>query len=167
MNKTKLFSYLDNLGIDKTGKLESDRYVLKLEDSDEYSRYYTILDQEEDLELSDTSSMSQEFATVLTYTSEDYRLKLNANFVDDYYTFLKSQHEFMMRPLFRNTESVKFIKYDKYFMFISVSSKGKYSLLHGARLHSLEYSLEYYYDRLQRYADAVTARFSKYWTAFL
>lgn len=87
MNKTKLFSYLDNLGIDKTGKLESDRYVLKLEDSDEYSRYYTILDQEEDLELSDTSSMSQEFATVLTYTSEDYRLKLNANFVDDYYTF--------------------------------------------------------------------------------
>ena len=87
MNKTKLFSYLDNLGIDKTGKLESDRYVLKLEDSDEYSRYYTILDQEEDLELSDTSSMSQEFATVLTYTNEDYRLKLNANFVDDYYTF--------------------------------------------------------------------------------
>ena len=87
MNKAKLFSYLDDLGIDKTGKLESDRYVLKLEDSDEYSRYYTILDQEEDLELSDTSSMSQEFATVLTYTSEDYRLKLNANFVDDYYTF--------------------------------------------------------------------------------
>ena len=87
MNKAKLFSYLDNLGIDKTGKLESDRYVLKLEDSNEYSRYYTILDQEEDLELSDTSSMSQEFATVLTYTSEDYKLKLNANFVDDYYTF--------------------------------------------------------------------------------
>ena len=87
MNKAKLFSYLDNLGIDKTGKLESDRYVLKLEDSDEYSRYYTILDQEEDLELSDTSSMSQEFATVLTYVNEDYKLKLNANFIDDYYTF--------------------------------------------------------------------------------
>ena len=87
MNKTKLFSYLDNLGIDKTGKLESDRYVLKLEDSDEYSRYYTILDQEDDLELSDTSSMSQEFATVLTYVNEDYKLKLNANFIDDYYTF--------------------------------------------------------------------------------
>ena len=87
MNKTKLFSYLDNLGIDKTGKLEADRYVLKLEDSDEYSRYYTILDQEEDLELSDTSSMSQEFATVLTYVNEDYKLKLNANFIDDYYTF--------------------------------------------------------------------------------
>ena len=87
MNKTKLFSYLDALGIDKTGELEPDRYILKLEDSDEYSRYYTILDQEDDLELSDTSSMSQEFATVLTYTSEDYKLKLNANFVDDYYTF--------------------------------------------------------------------------------
>ena len=23
----------------------------------------------------------------ITYTSEDYKLKLNANFVDDYYTF--------------------------------------------------------------------------------
>ena len=87
MNKTKLFSYLDALGIDKKGELEPDRYILKLEDSDEYSRYYTILDQEDDLELSDTSSMSQEFATVLTYVNEDYKLKLNANFIDDYYTF--------------------------------------------------------------------------------
>lgn len=85
--------------------------------------------------------------------------------VDDYYTFLKSRHGFMMRPLFGNTKFIKFIKYDRYFMFVSVSPKGKYSLLHGAKLRSLKYSLEYYYDRLQRYADAVINRFSKYWAA--
>ena len=35
MNKEKLFSFLDDLGIDKTGKFEKERYVLELEDSDE------------------------------------------------------------------------------------------------------------------------------------
>ena len=87
MNKEKLFSFLDDLGIDKTGKLEKERYVLELEDSDEYSRYYTILDHTDDLDLNDTSSMSEEFATVLTYTNDEYKIKLNANFNDDYYTF--------------------------------------------------------------------------------
>jgi hypothetical protein len=50
-------------------------------------------------------------------------------------------------------------------MFVSVSSKGKFSLFHGARLHSLNYSLEYYYDKLQKYAEIVISRFSKYWDA--
>lgn len=87
MNKDKLFTFLDELGIDKTGKVDNRRYTLTIKDSDDYSRYYTILDHYEDLELSDTSSMSQEFATVLTYVNDDYRVKLNANFNDDYYTF--------------------------------------------------------------------------------
>lgn len=50
-------------------------------------------------------------------------------------------------------------------MFVSVSNKGKYSLLHGAGVHSLKYSLEYYYDFLEQYATIVISNFSKYWDA--
>jgi hypothetical protein len=85
--------------------------------------------------------------------------------VDDYFTFAKKHVEFMFRPIFRNTKYVKLLKHDNYFMFISVSPKGKYSLLHGARLHALSYSLEYYYDKMKKYAETVTMRFSKYWDA--
>ena len=87
MNKEEVISLLNRLGIDTTGKFESDRYILQIPDSDEYSRYYTLLDQEEDFELRETSSMSEEFATVLTYTNDKYKIRLNANFTDDYYTF--------------------------------------------------------------------------------
>lgn len=87
MNKEEVISLLNRLGIDTTGKFEPARYILQIPDSDEYSRYYTLLDQEEDFELSETSSMSEEFATVLTYTNDKYKIRLNANFIDDYYTF--------------------------------------------------------------------------------
>ena len=87
MNKEKVISLLNRLGIDTTGKFESNRYVLEIPNSDDYSKYYTILDHEDDFELSDASSMSQEFATVLTYVNKDYKIRLNANFTDDYYTF--------------------------------------------------------------------------------
>lgn len=86
MNKEKVMEFLGDLDIDTSGKFTDLRYTLQLDDSDDYARYYTILDQDEDLELSDTSSMSQEFATVLTYTNDDFKVKLNANFDDDYYT---------------------------------------------------------------------------------
>ena len=48
-------------------------------------------------------------------------------------------------------------------MFISVSPKGKNSILHGARLHRIDYPLEYYYDNIEQYANAVIKRFKKYW----
>lgn len=86
MNKEKIIAFLEDLKLDPTGKFTDLKYTLELENSDEYARYYTILDHAAGLELSDTSSMSQEFATVLTYVNDDYKVKLNANFDDDYYT---------------------------------------------------------------------------------
>lgn len=92
--------------------------------------------------------------------------------VDDYWTYLQTLEDYKMdifsllkKPLFKNTQSVKFIKHSGYFMFVSVSHKGKYSLLHGGRLHSLKYSLEYYYEYLEDYANGVILKFSKYWDA--
>lgn len=86
MNKEEVISFLENLDLDTSGKFTNLRYTVELKNSDEYAKYYTILDHAEDLELSDASSMSEEFATVLTYTNDTYRVKLNANFDEDYYT---------------------------------------------------------------------------------
>ena len=85
--------------------------------------------------------------------------------IDDYWTFIKSLKEYRnsMRPLFRWTSSVKLIKKNEYYMFVSVSIRGKQSLLHGARLHALKYSLLYYYDHIEKYGNRIEMSFSKYW----
>lgn len=88
MDQNKLESLLDQIGIYDKGTMKKDRYIIELKNSDEFSKYYTLLDSCDDLELSDTSSMSQEFATVLSYYSPDFKASLNANFADDYYTFV-------------------------------------------------------------------------------
>ena len=87
--------------------------------------------------------------------------------IDDYWTFLRKLDEYKqsLRPLFRHTEYVKLLKNNDYYMFVSVSARGKYSLLQGARLHALKYPIDYYYDNLERYASAIVLRFSKYWDA--
>lgn len=87
--------------------------------------------------------------------------------VNDYWTFLKTfdEYKFSLKPLFRYTESIKLIKRSGYYMFVSVSVRGKYSLLQGAQLHTLRYSPEYYYDYIEQYANAVIRYFSKYWSA--
>lgn len=86
MNRNKLERLLDDLGVEDTGEINKNRYIIELKNSDEFSKYYTMLDSYDNLELSDTSSMSQEFATVLSYYSPDFKVSLNANFADDYYT---------------------------------------------------------------------------------
>lgn len=86
MNKEEVIKLLDDLGLDPTGKFDEHRYVVQLEDSDEYARYYTKLDEASDFQLIDSSSISAEHLNVLTYSDDVYKLKLSANFDDDYYT---------------------------------------------------------------------------------
>lgn len=88
--------------------------------------------------------------------------------VDDYWTYLSSyfkEYVYSLRPLFRNTKAVKLIKNNGFYMFVSMSEKGRYSLLHGARLHALKYPLQYYFDNIGRYATVISLHFSKYWDA--
>ena len=102
------------------------------------------------------------------FVVEDYDDGIFDISVDDYWTYLSTnfdEYKNTLRPIFRNTQSVKLIKNNQYYMFVSVSPKGRYSLLHGARLHTLKYPLEYYFDNLERYATAIIVHFSKYWDA--
>lgn len=86
MNKEEVIKLLDDLGLDPTGDFDEHRYIVQLEDSDEYARYYTKLDEASDFQLVDSSSISAEHVNVLTYSDNTYKLKLSANFDDNYYT---------------------------------------------------------------------------------
>lgn len=86
MNKEKVIKILDELGLDPTGDFEEHRYIVQLEDSEEYARYYTKLDNADNFHLLDASSISEEYANVLTYSNGNFRFSLNANFDDNYYT---------------------------------------------------------------------------------
>lgn len=124
----------------------------------------------QDVNGSDNTVLKSFLTSIFTKTDFDISQYGDGIFditVDDYWTYLQTFDEYRngIKPLFRNTQSVKFIKHSGYFMFVSVSHKGKYSLLHGARLHSLKYSLEYYYDFLEKYANGIILKFSKYWDA--
>lgn len=86
MNKEEVIKLLDDLGLDPTGDFDEHRYIVQLEDSDEYARYYTKLDEAPDFQLIDSSSISAEHVNVLTYSDNTYKFKLSANFDDNYYT---------------------------------------------------------------------------------
>lgn len=86
MDKEKVIKFLESLGISTEGEFDENRYIVELKDSDEWARYYSVLAENPDFELSEASSMSQEFASVITYVSDEYRIGLNANFDDNYYT---------------------------------------------------------------------------------
>lgn len=86
MDKEKLISFLDEIGVDSTGESGETKYILQLADSDEWARYYTILNSNEELERSEDASMAEEHASVLTYRGKNYKIRLNANFDENYYT---------------------------------------------------------------------------------
>lgn len=93
MNANEARKLLASLGIEKLGKMKGKRYIVDIPSSDDYARFYTILDRNDNLELGDTSSISTEYVNVLSYYLDDYKISLNANFKDDYYNLVVEEVE--------------------------------------------------------------------------
>ena len=85
MTREKLDDILYELDFDDVGELKNNKYVITLNDSEDYAYYYSILDQNENLDLVDSSSISTEFLNVCTYEGEGFKVSLNADFNKDYY----------------------------------------------------------------------------------
>lgn len=75
------------LEIEDRGRMKNGKYVIELNDSEEYAYYYSLLDYS-DLDLIDSSSVSTEFVNVLTYKGEDYIISLNSDFNENYYCLI-------------------------------------------------------------------------------
>ena len=91
--------------------------------------------------------------------------------IDDYWCYYRkittSDEDYLKfrRPKFVHTNSVKFIKNSGFNMFVSVSEKGTNCILQGGSLKKLKKPLQYYYEKLPEYANAVLNKFSRYWDA--
>jgi len=86
MNLDKIKEFLTQLNITKEGKLEGNKYIINLGDSNAYSRMYTILDKSELVDLDIENISMNEEESKMIYLSDDYDLTLDANFNDNTYT---------------------------------------------------------------------------------
>ncbi len=77
--------FAKQLGIEQAGELIGDRYVIPLMDSDEYSLIYTKLDKSDLVDLDPTSTLVTDKVSELKYVGDEFTVKLDANFEDDFY----------------------------------------------------------------------------------
>lgn len=88
--------------------------------------------------------------------------------LDDYWACLRKidkEYANSFRPQFKHTDHVKMIIKNKYIMFLSVSPANTYGVLNGGRVKKAYFSPEYYYENIERYAQAVKDKFGHYWQA--
>lgn len=84
MSSAKEFA--EELGIKENGNFKDNVYIVNLDNSDEYSKIYTLLSNSELLELNPEAINLGVSEAIISYDSEDYTVKLLANFDEDVYT---------------------------------------------------------------------------------
>lgn len=77
--------FAKKLGIDYPGELLKDKYIIPLMNSDEYSKIYTILDKSDLVELDTSCTLVTDKVSELQYFNDEFVIKLDANFTDDFY----------------------------------------------------------------------------------
>lgn len=85
--------FATQLGIKTEGTMDGDRYIINLKNSDEYSKMYTLLDNSTLVGLDPTSTLVTDKVSELVYLSDEYDVKLLANFVDDSYRIIITKGE--------------------------------------------------------------------------
>ena len=83
--------FAKKLGIEEPGELIGDKFVIPLMNSDEYSKIYTILDKSDLVDLDGSSTLVTEKVSELKYVGDEFTVKLDANFVDDFYRVVISK----------------------------------------------------------------------------
>lgn len=80
--------FLKRIGIDKKGEYNTDNsYTIKIKDSNEYGKFYSILEGAEDLEIMQGNQEVTEDGCLVIYESdeENYIISLSADFIEDVY----------------------------------------------------------------------------------
>ena len=80
----KLKELLDSLYITKPGKMNGDKYIITLSNSDEYSKMYTLLDKS-DASLDPEGMIMSSSDSMMTYLTDDFDITLKADFDNDRY----------------------------------------------------------------------------------
>lgn len=85
--------FAKSLGIDKPGTMSGDKYIIDLDDSNEYSKFYSLLDKSSLVDLDTSSTLVNENVSELLYMSDDYDIKLVGNFGRDLYRIIITKGE--------------------------------------------------------------------------
>lgn len=85
--------FAQQLGIKHPGELVNDKFIIPLMNSDEYSQVYTLLDKSDLVDLDPYSTLVTEKVSELTYIGDEYSVKLDANFMDDFYRVVIFKNE--------------------------------------------------------------------------
>lgn len=81
----KLQALLKSLNITKEGKMSNNKYLITLDNSDEYSRMYTNLDKNGDTYLDPEGMIMSSSTSLMTYLTDDFDITLKADFDNDNY----------------------------------------------------------------------------------
>lgn len=85
--------FIKSVGISDTGVYEDDKYVIELADSDAYSKAYTILSKSDKLDLDGDSTLVSQKMSELIFLSDEYDVRLIANYTDDIYRIIVEKGE--------------------------------------------------------------------------
>ena len=83
--------FAKKLGIEQPGELVNGKFIIPLMNSDEYSQVYTKLDKSDLVDLDGSSTLVTEKVSELKYVGDEFTVKLDANFVDDFYRVVISK----------------------------------------------------------------------------
>lgn len=94
MNEEQVRAFLNSIGITEEGKLIDSEYVIQLEDSDEWAKVYSLLEQAENVDIDpDEPIMASERSGIIVYLSDDYDITLDARYDSNTYTLTVSKGE--------------------------------------------------------------------------
>ena len=81
----KMDEFLKGIGIEEPGRYDGGKYVVDLPDSDAWSRAHTALSKTDKADLDGDSVLVSMKVSEETYLSDDYDIRLVANYEDDVY----------------------------------------------------------------------------------
>lgn len=79
---------LKDLNITKQGKMNGDKYIIQLDNSDEFSRMYTVLDKYEGADLDPEEMVMSSSSSIMIYLTDDFDITLKADFDKDTYQMI-------------------------------------------------------------------------------
>jgi hypothetical protein len=83
--ETELKEFVKKLNINLEGRMEGEKYIIDIANSDEYSRMYTLLDNSDLVDVDEDATLLTDKVGELLFIGDNYDVKLVGNFAQDLY----------------------------------------------------------------------------------
>lgn len=80
-----IYDVLKKLNIPNQGNLTGKTYVMNLDDSDDYGKYYSLIDKNSAVEYQEENSSLNLMGATLIYTLDNFLITLYADYDEDEY----------------------------------------------------------------------------------